>query len=123
MTKTDAHLTTGRIGEDTAAAFLQRRGWRIIARNWRCAQGELDIIARDPDGVLVVCEVECRKGRGCGDPREAMAYGRVRRLRALVAEWMRCQESPVGRVRLDAIGVLTRHDGTSSITHVVGIDA
>ena len=55
---------TGASGEALAAAYLTARGWTVLARNWRCRTGEIDIIARDPDGVMVVCEVKTRRGLG-----------------------------------------------------------
>lgn len=100
-----------------------RQGWHVLARNWRCRAGEIDIIARDPDGVVAICEVKCRKGVGYGDPLEAITVAKVRRLRGLAFAWVRAQSAPVGRLRLDALGVLTFADGTSRVTHVRGIDS
>ncbi len=114
---------TGVSGEDLAAAFLERRGWLVLARNWRCRYGEIDLIARDPDGALVVCEVKTRRGLGYGDPLEALTRAKVARLRRLTAEWLHAQDSAVGVVRMDAIGVLMRPDGTATVTHVRGIGA
>lgn len=118
---TTTRRTTGTQGEDLAAAYLERRGWRVLARNWRCRDGEIDIVATDPDGVLVVCEVKCRRGTGFGSPLEAITYAKVRRLRRLAAAWL-AQAGPVERVRLDALGVLTHPDGTSTVTHLRGIE-
>ena len=105
-----------------AAVWLQRCGWVILARNWRCREGEVDIVARDPDGVTVVCEVKCRRGDAFGDPLESITYEKVRRLRRLAAAWASAQERPVGRLRVDAVGVRTFADGTSAITHVRGLE-
>lgn len=112
---------TGESGEELAVAYLTRRGWTVLARNWRCRSGELDVIARDPDGVCVVCEVKTRRGLGYGDPLEALTRAKVSRLRRLTAEWLHAQDDPVGVVRLDAIGVLLRADGTALVSHVRGI--
>lgn len=112
---------TGASGEELAAAYLSRRGWTVLARNWRCRGGEIDLIARDPDGACVVCEVKTRRGLGFGDPLEALTYAKVARLRRLTAEWLHEQDAAVGVVRLDAIGVLLRADGTATVTHVRGI--
>mgnify|MGYP000928666318 FL=1 len=113
---------TGASGEALAAAYLTGRGWTILARNWRCRTGEIDIIARDPDGVLVVCEVKTRRGLGFGDPLEALTYAKVKRLRELSMEWVRSQEERVGPVRLDAIGILVDARGLSSVRHVENLD-
>ncbi len=120
--RVDRRRATGVAGEDLAAAYLTRRGWTVLARNWRCRSGEIDIIARDPDGVLVVCEVKARRGRGYGDPLEAITYAKVRRLRRLAAEWLHEQPDAVGAVRLDAIGILVGADGRSEVNHVRGIE-
>ncbi len=117
----DERRATGDGGERTAAAWLERRGWTILARNWRCRAGEIDLVARDPEGVTVVCEVKCRRGTGFGDPLEAVTVAKVRRLRRLAAAWASEQDGPL-ELRLDAIGVRTHRDGTSSITHVRGIE-
>ena len=94
----------------------------MLARNWRCRTGEIDIIARDPDGVMVVCEVKTRRGLGYGDPLESITYAKVRRLRELAMEWVRSQEERVGPVRLDAVGVLVDARGLSSVRHVVNLE-
>ena len=113
---------TGASGEALAAAYLIARGWTVLARNWRCRTGEIDIIARDPDGVMVVCEVKTRRGLGYGDPLESITYAKVRRLRELAMEWVRSQEERVGPVRLDAVGVLVDARGLSSVRHVVNLE-
>lgn len=121
--KGDASRATGASGEELAAAYLTRKGWTVLARNWRCRGGELDIIARDPDGVTVFCEVKCRRGRGYGDPLEAITYAKVRKLRSLAAGWLREQDAPVRCVRLDALGLVLDPSGVARVTHVRGIDA
>lgn len=113
---------TGVSGEDIAAEHLARRGWLIVARNWRCRSGEIDIIARDPDGVLVVVEVKTRRGLGFGDPLESLTYAKVRRLKGLAMEWVRSQEDAVGPVRLDAVGVLLDADATARLRHVRNLE-
>jgi len=113
---------TGVRGEELAATYLTARGWTLLARNWRCRSGEIDIIARDPDGVLVVCELRPRRGLGYGDPLEAITYAKVKRLRGLAMEWVRSQEFRVGPVRLDAVGVLVGPDGLCRVRHVVNLE-
>lgn len=121
MTEHDRRKT-GASGEALASEYLALRGWQILARNWRCRSGEIDIIACDPDGVHVVCEVKTRRGLGYGDPLEALTYEKVTRLRGLAMEWMRSQEERVGRVRLDAIGILVGSDGRAQIRHVKNVE-
>jgi len=58
-------------GEDIAARFLRKKGYRIIKRNYKTPSGEIDIIARDGDAVVFV-EVKTRKGKLFGKPEEAV---------------------------------------------------
>ena len=74
----------GRRGEDVAAAWLERTGLLVLDRNWRCSEGELDIVATDPVGaerVVVFCEVKTRSGDGYGSPFDAVTQGKRRKLR------------------------------------------
>ncbi|WP_232549720.1 YraN family protein [Propioniciclava soli] len=119
---TDERMTVGRRGEDLVAAHLERRGWCVLARNWRCAEGEIDLVATDPAGVAVVCEVKTRRGLGYGSPLEAVTWAKARRLRRLAAAWARAQGVGLGGLRVDAFGVLVHPDGTASIQHVSGVD-
>jgi putative endonuclease len=120
---TQARRETGASGEELAARYLTRRGWTIIARNWRCPTGEIDLVARDPEGCCVLVEVKCRRGLGFGDPLEAITWSKVRRLRRLAAEWLASLDHPESSVRIDAVGVLAFTDGTSRVSHVRGIGA
>lgn len=109
-------------GEDLAAAHLERLGWRVLARNWRCAEGEVDIIAVQPGSppVVVFCEVKCRRNTTFGQPIEAITAAKLEKLRQLVQVWLQQFDSPVPSVRLDAIGVLLSPSGPR-INHLRGI--
>lgn len=110
----------GRYGEELAARYLRERGLEIIARNWTCPDGELDLIARDGD-CLVVCEVKTRRGTGVGDPLEAVTWDKVRRLRRLTAAYLRERPEPVREVRIDVIGVLARRGQRPVLRHVEAV--
>jgi putative endonuclease len=69
----------GRRGEDRAAQYLRRRGYRILARNWRCRLGEIDLIALDGD-TLVFVEVKTRRGDLFGSPELAVTPRKQRQL-------------------------------------------
>lgn len=114
---------TGAEGEELAATYLTQRGWTVLERNWRTAGGELDLVCRDPDGVVVVCEVKTRRGLGYGSPLEAITAQKVARLRRLAATWAREQPAYVPELRVDALGVLWHPDGTASIQHVRGVQS
>jgi putative endonuclease len=79
MRATDA---VGEYGERLAVRHLESVGFVVLARRWRCARGELDIIAVD-DGCLVVCEVKTRRSVNAGEPAEAVTPAKLARLRQL----------------------------------------
>jgi putative endonuclease len=110
----------GRLGEDCAAAFLTDAGYRLLERNWRCAQGEIDLVA-ERGGEVVFVEVKTRSGVGFGHPFEAITVAKLARLRRLAAAW--CQQAPVrpGRIRIDAISVLARTGAPPVIEHLEGV--
>lgn len=113
----------GQAGERLAAEYLTRGGWRILARNWRCSAGELDIIAWEPGapGTVVFCEVKCRRGLGFGPPLESITWAKQAKLRELALHWLREQQQAVPRFRIDGVGVLLQSDRPPEITHVRGI--
>lgn len=109
----------GRYGEDVAARHLSEAGLIVLARNWRSRRGEIDIIARDGD-ALVVCEVKTRRGEGYGTPLEAVTPAKAYRLRQLAAEWLAAHRElgPFRSVRFDVIGVLRPAAGAAQVQHV-----
>lgn len=116
----DGHLALGKYGEDLAARYLRERGMRILERNWRCAEGEIDLVALDGD-CLVVCEVKTRRGTGVGDPLEAVTWEKARRLRHLAAAYLRSRPGAVPLVRIDVIGVLAERGRPPVVRHVVAV--
>lgn len=103
-------IRLGRRGEDAAAAYLTGLGWTIIDRNWRCREGELDIVAFD--GIRhVVCEVKTRSSARFGDPLEAITQAKAIRLRRLAWRWA-AERGVSGRpVRVDVLGLVPDGDG------------
>ena len=110
----------GRDGEDAAAAYLTRRGMHVVARNWRCRYGEIDIIARDGP-VLVFCEVKTRSGTGFGVPLAAITRTKLARMRRLAVLWLEEADAHHGPIRIDAVGLLRHADGRFEIDHVAGV--
>ncbi|GAA1684341.1 hypothetical protein GCM10009792_00270 [Microcella alkalica] len=105
----------GRTGEQLAVDHLIDEGFEIIARNWRCAAGEIDIVALDA-GTTVVVEVKTRAGLGFGHPLDAITPVKLARLRRLAGAWC-AENSPGGRVRIDAVAVIAGRHGIA-IEHV-----
>ena len=121
MVRTESRQEVGRRGEDLACAELERQGLAVLARNWRCSAGEIDIVAaeRSERGVtLVFCEVKCRSGLQFGHPLEAITYAKLRTLRQLAAQWTRENRVTARTIRVDAIGVVLRPGQEPSLTHV-----
>jgi putative endonuclease len=112
----------GALGEQLATDHLTGLGLRILARNWRCRYGELDVIAVDPttDTVLFV-EVKTRTGDGFGGLAHAVTERKARRLRRLAALWLATQERRWAAVRIDVIGVRIGRRRTPEIVHLEGI--
>jgi putative endonuclease len=97
-----AHNTElGRRGEEIAARHLEARGMQVLARNWRCHHGEIDIVAREGRDTVVV-EVKTRTSNDYGHPFEAITALKVGRLRRLAAAWCDASRDQVGGVRIDA---------------------
>jgi putative endonuclease len=109
----------GRYGEDLAARHLRESGLAILERNWRCRDGEIDIVARDGD-ALVMCEVKTRSGTGFGTALEAVTPAKAARLRRLATQWLAARRLSVPEVRFDVIGVSRRPDGVA-VEHLRGV--
>ena len=113
----------GRIGEEHAVEHLVGIGWQVLDRNWRCNEGELDILAHAPHaGALVFIEVKCRSGLGFGDPLEAITWRKRSKLRQLSLLWLAEHRIRADRLRIDAIGVLLRPGQEPVVNHVRGIE-
>jgi len=110
----------GRLGEQLAAEYLQQAGIRILDRNWRCAEGELDIVAAERR-VLIACEVKTRSGLGFGSPLEAVSRRKQARLRRLAISWIRAHGVLFDEVRIDVIGLVRDRAGHFTIEHVRGV--
>lgn len=105
-------------GEDLACAHLERLGWQVVERNWRCARGEVDVVARDPEGELVFCEVKTRRSTRLGTPLEAVDHAKARRLRVLAWAWLEAHDERPGRFRIDLIGVLALPGRAPALEHL-----
>jgi len=110
----------GRRGEELAADFLEDQGIRVVEQNWRCAEGELDIVAVDGD-TLVVAEVKTRSSLDYGHPFEAVTQHKLARLHRLACRWVGERRLRLPRRRLDAIAVITPRGEEPVIEHLKGI--
>lgn len=110
----------GRDGEQVAVAHLESDGMLVLARNWRCPHGEIDVVALDGD-CLVVCEVKTRRSTGAGLPEEAVVPAKVARLRRLAAAWLAEQDRGFRDVRLDVVAVVSPVGGATRVEHLRGV--
>lgn len=110
----------GRLGEDLAVATLRDSGLVVLARNWRCPTGEVDVVARDGD-CLVICEVKTRRSTRYGTPAEAVSPRKLRRLRELALRWLDEQQVYVPRIRFDVVSIIVPPAGRPVIEHLVGV--
>jgi putative endonuclease len=112
----DPRHELGRCGEDAAARLYARHGFRLLARNFRCSAGEIDIVARR-GSLLVFCEVKTRASDLWGAPMEAVDHRKRARLRRLAAAWLSRHPTPSAELRFDVVSVLIGPSG-ERLTHV-----
>jgi len=110
----------GRDGEQAAVNYLESCGFRILDRNWRCADGEIDIVAVDRH-TFVVCEVKTRSGTRYGTPLEAVGRAKRSRLRKLAVRWLTAHGVRFDQIRIDVVGLLYEGTGGFTIEHLRGV--
>ncbi|SDL66982.1 putative endonuclease [Nonomuraea maritima] len=117
--KPDSRLDLGRQGEQIAATYLERQGMTVIERNWRCRDGEIDILAEDGPHLVVV-EVKTRSSRSHGTALESVRPAKLARLRMLATRWLATQPRTFETVRVDVVA-LERFAGDFALRHVRGV--
>lgn len=103
---THQRRATGARGEEAVASWYEARGYEVLARNWSCREGELDLIVRH-GRVFVFCEVKTRATDAFGAPAEAVTRDKQMRLRRLAARWLE-HDAPIRarEIRFDVAAVL-----------------
>ncbi|MEV4638525.1 YraN family protein [Actinoplanes sp. NPDC049548] len=114
---TNQRRAIGAYGERLAEHHLSQQGLVILARNWRCSAGEIDLILRDGDD-LVFCEVKTRRSETYGAPAEALSRAKVQRLRRLAARWLAENTVRPREVRFDVVAVTPQPKGPAQIEHL-----
>jgi putative endonuclease len=103
---TTARRALGISGEDAVAAWYEARGYEVVARNWRCRDGELDLIVQ-AGRAYVFCEVKTRTSDAFGAPAEAVTRNKQARIRRLAARWLEeAAPKPAREIRFDVASVL-----------------
>lgn len=110
----------GEFGERLAVEHLRDDGMEILARRWRCALGEVDVVAVD-DGCLVVVEVKTRRSVLAGEPVEAVTAEKLGRLRRLTGAWLAQQERHWPDVRIDVVAVRLSRTRAPHVDHLRGV--
>ncbi|WP_040158509.1 YraN family protein [Mobilicoccus massiliensis] len=118
---TDGRRALGEYGERLAARYLREAGLVVLDHNWRCEVGEIDLVARQDD-CLVVCEVKTRRRLDFGGPAAAVTPVKAARLRRLAGCWI--EEHPdtgTHDVRIDVIAVMRPIEGPARVEHLVAV--
>lgn len=117
-----SRIEIGALGEQLAVEHLASLGLRVLARNWRCRYGELDVIAADDAAdILVFVEVKTRTSDHFGGVEQAVTPQKLRRLRRLAGLWLAGQDRRWTRVRIDVVGVRIGRRPVPEITHLQGV--
>lgn len=109
--------TRGQRGEDIAAAYLHRRGYKILHKNLRLDRFELDIVARKKDTIVFV-EVRSRTSSEISAPEETIGFTKRQHLRAAARRYMTKYGEPDINYRFDVIGVLLSEGAEPKISHI-----
>jgi putative endonuclease len=110
----------GQAGEEAACRYLMALGWQVLARNWRCPHGEVDIIARD-GSALVFCEVRTRGQCRFGGPLESITASKAARMRLLAGAWLAHFGPFPGELRIDVVGIARTGAAGWELTHLQGV--
>ncbi len=105
-------VDVGAAGEDAAASWYLARGCTVVARNWRCPAGELDLVVACGE-VLVICEVKARRGSAFGGGYEAVGWQKQRKLRQLAELFLQASTAAPSAVRFDVASVALGSRGAS----------
>lgn len=107
---TAARRALGTAGEERAARWYAAHGYRVLDRNWRCRDGEIDLVCWR-DRTVVVAEVKTRSSAAFGHPIEAVTETKQQRLRLLAVRWLEAQDPPVRHrgLRFDVVSILGDH--------------
>ena len=101
----DRRQQIGRAGEKHAESLLRSRGAEVLARNWRCAAGELDLVVLDAAGRLRFVEVRTRTGPGFGTPAESVTPAKQHQVRMVAKYWLAANPGGWRQVCFNVVGV------------------
>lgn len=108
----------GNAAEELAVGFLEAQGWRVLARNWTCRYGELDVVAERGDTVCFV-EVRMRSTAVWGDPAHTVSFAKQRRVVKAALHYLFAHELGERMMRFDVISVVGRGE-RATVEHIPG---
>jgi putative endonuclease len=106
----------GRQGEDLAVEYLRDRGFVVLSRNWRCRDGEIDVVVTDRTRLVVV-EVKTRSGAGFGEPAEAVTPRKAIQVRRVTQAWLAAHRVRWCEIRFDVLAVLMVPGRRATVAH------
>jgi putative endonuclease len=114
---TTERRAVGAYGERVAARHLREQGLVVLDQNWRCPDGEVDLVLRDGDDI-VFCEVKTRRSDLFGTPAEAVGPRKIRKLRQLAHRWLAERGVHPREIRFDVVEVLPQRRGATRVAHI-----
>ena len=111
----------GENGEQFVADHLTKIGYQIMSRNWRVREGELDIVARDQNGLIIFVEVKTRTSIAFGDPLESIDRKKLFRIQKLALAWLATNLRLGNPYRIDSAGVIISRSGEITLDYRKGI--
>ena len=115
-----ARIALGSYGESVAERYLVEAGMTVLDRNWRCSDGEIDLVLRERD-TLIVCEVKTRSHDGYGTPHAAVDDTKLDRLKRLAMAWLEEHDAQAPGIRIDLVAVMQSPRGAALVEHVRGL--
>jgi putative endonuclease len=104
----------GARGEALAGTWYIEHGYTVLDRNWRCRQGELDLVL-ERDGVVVFCEVKTRTSDAFGIGAESVTREKQLRIRRLANEWLTAHDRRARELRFDVVSILAPRDAAPTL--------
>ncbi|MBR1402034.1 MAG: YraN family protein [Prevotella sp.] len=112
-----AHNELGKWGEQQAVDYLERKGYRILARDWKDGHRDLDLVAMDGD-TLVIVEVKTRRNNVFGEPEEAVDWRKIRSLSIAASRFVRLYRIN-SDIRFDIVSITGDDTGHFTVNHIV----
>ncbi len=113
---------TGKRGEDIACRFLKKDSYKILQKNFRCHQGEIDLIAKDKDGVLCFVEVKARNSEDFGLPEESITYWKRKKLLYIALAYIEVKKLKSKAMRFDVVSINLANNKTTIIKNAFDVN-